>query len=232
MLRRMLPLLALPLAACAGSVETDALDDGFGAVWSSVRLHGTETDSESIVLTNVMGACGKLQTYNELYVAFMEEVEDMDAEDYCSDAMEPALALAKAGDSLYYEGAKYLSVYPLDGEEWNDDGYDIPEDAGGGITEYTDSSYAGWADDWDEDGDWEDGCGIDSQDAWDIYNVFAMEKGEVNIDSAENESRASGDLEADLLEVDLETYETDDAGEVTATFSAVYCEIEEYEYPE
>ena len=72
---------------------------------------------------------------------------------------------------------------------------------------------------WDPDDDYEDNCGVDTDDGdTDHWNFV---DGQVEFDKVEDEQVATGKLEVDLNEDD-----GDDAGELTASFTASWCEIE------
>lgn len=230
-MRRILSLLLLaPLAACS-SVKPEDLD-GFGLVMSSVRYtqdYG-EYDMETVVLTNVSGYCRKEQAFQEAYQEWIDANEDAiegDAEDYCSDMYEPTIAMADEGRKLVYAGANYMSLYVED--SFDDDGYEIGEDIGASVSYITEDPYDVILEDFDEDGEIEvndDGtytiCGVETEDDGDFY---LAEKGDVEVTTAKDEGTAAGSFELDLVEY-TDDGDTDDAGELTGSFRASWCDIE------
>lgn len=220
----------LPVLALFGCSTVSAEDiDGFGIVWSSLWVHidADDYESHSVMLTNVPGACGLIQDYWDASKELTEELEDLDDyDDYCEDMQEYYENAATAADALYHEGSNFVSITVYDDEydtEPSDEKYEVGDsDAGlsAGITFYTESPYASILDDWDEDEDYEEGCGVDSED--DYADYWALEDGEFDIAAVNDEASLSGQLEGDLIDDD-----GDDAGEINVGVSATWCDIKD-----
>ncbi|MDP2310889.1 MAG: hypothetical protein Q8P18_33025 [Pseudomonadota bacterium] len=219
----LLPLLAM--SGCAGSVQLEEVDP-FGGAASAVWLHWDDSEFDSIVLTNVPGACAKWQAYADTANDLYDAVEDIDEDDYCEDAMEPSLAAARAADALFHEGAHTLSlaVYEGGSTEPEEDTYEVggtTRALGGTLIYYENSPYAAVLADWDADDDYEDNCGIDQDDLETETDRWTLSEGELDFGQVTDERSASAYLEGDLDDDD-----GDDAGEIIAKFTASWCEIE------
>ncbi|MDP2314104.1 MAG: hypothetical protein Q8P41_14475 [Pseudomonadota bacterium] len=222
-LTRLFPLFAL--VGCAGSVQVEDIDP-FGAAASAVWFHWDDSDYDSLLLTNVMGACGKWQAYAEASKELDDAVEDMDENDYCEDAKEPSLAVARIANDLFHEGTHMLAltVYEDGSTEPEEETYEVgdPRQAlGGTVTYYGASPYAAILADWDEDEDWEDNCGIDTDDLDADIDSWSLSDGELELLSVKDEGAAAGALEAELVDED-----GDRDGDISARFTATWCEVD------
>lgn len=224
--RFVLALAALaPLAGCAGSIQTDEVD-GFGTVASAVWLFNDDSNTHQIVLTNVVGACGKFQAYYEAYDEFEDAAADLgldDLDDYCEEMEEPSKNLATSADALYHEGAHYLTLTLSDGgdTEPDDEEYEVGDDPGvyGALTYIENSPYAAVLQDYDPDAeDWL--CGVDEDDVEQDQDSWALDDGALEVTAVNDEANVSGRFEGELADDG-----GDDAGNITFSFTATYCEV-------
>lgn len=221
---RFLALLPL-LAGCAGSVALKEAEP-FGLVASALWLRYEDSEAEGLVLSNVPGACGKYQRFADASEAWQDAAEDVgfDFDDYCTDMKEPTLELAAAGQALFPPGANYLTLSVFDdGETTPERGtYKVGKGLSGNVAYYEDTRYGRILENWDEDADFEDGCGLDDDDFEDDVEYLSLDDGELEITGFADERSAAGRLEGDLQDES-----GDDEGEIAASFTAVYCEIDE-----
>ena len=217
-------LASLLLSGCAASVQADEIDP-FGAGASAAWIHWDgDFDYDSIVIANVGGFCDKLLALQEAADEYADEAEDIDKDDYCEEARAPAQKWARIADSLWHEGTHLIEFsvnedLDITPDEGTFEVGDLRSGLSGGVTYYQDSPYESYLKDWDPDDDYEDNCGVDTDDGdTDHWNFV---DGQVEFDKVEDEQVATGELEVDLNEDD-----GDDAGELTASFTASWCEIE------
>ena len=219
-------LLVSLLTGCGGSVVVDAADP-FGIAWSALWVEHKDSDTETIVVSNVVGLCGKLQAQAEAYKDYEDEFEDADFDTYCEDMEEPTKAYARAAAGLNAVGNKFLqmSVVTEDGDpEVDEDTFEVGDlpALGGGLSYVLEDNTASILADWDPDDDAEDNCGVDELDYEDAYDFWYLDSGsELEIANLTDTS-FSATLDGDLLDVDL-----DDAGSITGSFSPIYCEVDD-----
>ncbi len=215
----------------AGEVRLDELDS-FGTVRSSVWFHDEDADVDSLVLANVPDLCGKQQAYEEAVSDYFAFAEDADDDDFCEDGYPYIVAIAEVARGIWSEGAHFVRLSVTkdesleiedDGEyEWEalDAGETVGDDAAfDGVVQYWEGDpWEEFRSDWDEDGDRADDCGA----ALDVdFDSWRLDDGTLDITALQDE----GALEATLTG-ELEDGDGDDAGEITASFTATWCEIE------
>ncbi len=217
----------LALVGCAGSVSVEDLDP-FGGAASAVWFHSSESGQDFLMLSNVGGVCAKTQAYLEIYEEAWNDIADLDLtdSDYCEQAKEPIFAYARAGDALYHEGAHYLSlgVFDADGSVPEEDTYEVgdPERAlGGSVTYFGESPYANILDKWDVKEDLEDGCGLSASDYDSDNESWTLADGDLEFTRVADERSAAGRLDGELIGDD-----GGDEGDITASFTASWCELD------
>ncbi|MBM4392311.1 MAG: hypothetical protein FJ090_14415 [Deltaproteobacteria bacterium] len=214
----LLPILSL--FGCPASVTAEGMDDGFGMGWSAVWFHleMKQGDAEGITLSNVMGLCAKQQAYWESFEAYTDAYED--ADDDCAEIEQPLRDFVAAAEALTFDGANYSSGGPID--DMDDGDYDLGEDAYWSVFGYTDDMDTSYLDDFDADDKISEGCGMDADDMNEEIDgdAWAVEDGELVIDSVNDEANVSGSVEGEMMEG------KDEEGAFKATFNAAYCEIE------
>ena len=216
-------LFALPLVfllGCPASVTAEGMDDGFGLGWSAVwfKYSSGEFDSEGITLSNVAGLCEKQTAAYEALEAFYDKLEDVDADDACSEIESETREFYGSWEALYFEGANYASGGPTD--EMDDGDYELGDDAYFGVISYTNSPFEGVLDDFDPDEEIGEGCGIDDEEAEIEAEEWSIQDGELVIDTVNDEANVSGSVEGEMVQ------KGDEEGAFTASFTAAYCEIE------
>lgn len=218
-----LPLLAL--VGCAGSVSLEEVDT-FGGAASAVWVHWDESEYDSILLTNVGGACGKWQAYAQAQADYADATEDIDEDDWCEEAEAPSKDLARATNALFHEGVHALTLTVFGGgtTEPDEDTYEVLDLTAllyGQMTYYESSPAEAVLRDWDPSDDLEDGCGVDDDDLELDSTTWALSDGDLEIDSVNDEKGLSGTLDGELTDDD-----GDNAGDIDATFSATWCEVD------
>lgn len=216
------------LTGCGGSVVVDEADP-FGAAWSAVWVDHKDSEYESIVVSNVVGLCGKLQAQAEAYKDYEDEFENAleDIDNFCEDMEEPTKTYARASAGLNAVGNKFLTmgVATEDGDpEVDEDTFQVGDLPGlsGGLTYVLEDNTASLLADWDPDDDADDNCGADELDYEDAYDFWVLDEGsELEINNL-TDSSFSATLDGDLLDVD-----GDDAGSITGSFSPIYCEVDD-----
>lgn len=218
-----LPLLAL--VGCAGSVTLEDVDS-FGGGASAVWFHSDDSNYDSILLTNVVGACGKWQAYAQAQEDYADATEDIDADDWCEEAEAPTKAFARATNALFHEGVHSLSLTVFgDGTTVPDeDTYEVLDLTAllyGQMTYYESSPSAAILRDWDPSDDLDDGCGVDEDDLELDSTTWILSDGELEIDAVSDEKGLQATLDGELVDDD-----GDDAGTITAVMSATWCEVD------
>jgi hypothetical protein len=218
-------MTAVVLGGCGATVETDAIDGGFGIAWTAVRMHieVEGEDTEQLTISTVVDYCTAYQRLIDALDELQEAADDADEDDYCEDLAEPVEEFAAAAEAAGPEGSRAIHAYVADGE-FDDDDYEFGEDASGSMVAINEDRAAPFRD-WDEDEDPEDNCGLDEDDMEDLGedNEYFRLEGDLEIASVEDEGPMSGTLDAQAIDEDEDD---DDAGDVTATFTATYCEID------
>lgn len=219
----LLPLLAL--TGCAGSVHLEEVDP-FGGALSAVWFHWEGSKYDSVVLSTVPNACAKWGAFVETSEELARALKDIDEDDYCEESREPWMAMARAGDALFHEGVHTLSlgVYEDGSTEPEETTYEVGDNKralGGTLTYYENSPYSAYLADWDEDEDYEDNCGVDLDDLETRTDRWSLTDGELEIGQVTEQRSASGRLEGEL-----EDHDGDGAGEIAASFTASWCEID------
>ena len=216
------------LTGCGGSVVVDEADP-FGVAWSALCVDHKDSEYESIVVSNVVGLCGKLQAAAEAYKDYEDAYEDAaeDPDSYCEEMEEPTQEYYRATQGLNAVGNKALSlgVANEDGDpEVDEDTFqvgDLPA-LSGGLSYVLEDITTSVLVDWDPDEDWDDNCGVDEVDFEDMYDFWVLDEGsELEISNLTDASFAAT-LDGDLLDAD-----GDDAGTITGSFSPIYCEVDD-----
>lgn len=216
-------VLLLLSTGCAASVSAEALDGGFGPGLSAIRLHtkGEDSDTDSLLISNVGGLCAKWQNLTTATSELLDASSDVMSKHYCENLEEPAQNYVDAAQATYPKGANFLSI-SVDGG-LDEDSFDTPKEAGGGMATVTSVPFDGVMDDFDTDGSVMDGCGVgddvfneDFSDTWNIGD------GTLELTSVKSEGPVSGTLEAALKDDD-----GDIDGDIKASFTASFCEIED-----
>lgn len=204
-----------------GSIDVDAIgafDEVRSAVWVHTGIGGNGL--EAILLTNVSDYCEKARSMWDAVDDYEDARDDIDDEDYCEEAREPTMEYVAAVEALYSEGAFYLSVGLPPDEELEEDDYDLDdEDAFGRVYAYL-INPADRYEDWDENGDKDDDCGMDAVDE-DSYDEWSFDYGGLVVDALEPRETAEGNISGGLLDDD-----EDEDGEVEADFVAAWCELD------
>lgn len=221
----LIPLLAL--VGCAGSVAVEDLDP-FGGAASAVWFHWDDSDYDSIVLSNVVGLCGKWTAYVETAEELEDAAEDLDVfdNDYCEEAMEPMFRHARAAEALFHDGAHYLELGVREGDrsEPDEDTYEVDGDKrslSGTVSYLGESAWSNILAEWDPEEDFEDGCGLSASDLESDIDLWYLDEGELEIGQVADERVVGGRLEGELADSD-----GSDEGEIKASFSASWCEID------
>ncbi|MES2643945.1 MAG: hypothetical protein V4850_30935 [Myxococcota bacterium] len=219
-----LPLFAL--AGCAGSVQLEELAP-FGGAASAVWLHWDDSNYDSVVLTNVPNACAKWVAFAETTKDLAQEIDDFDQDDFCEESHDLTMAVARAGDALFHEGVHTLSlgVYEGGSTEPDEETYEVGDNKrslSGTLTYYENSPYAAYLADWDVDEDRDDNCGVDYDDLETKTDQWTLDDGELEVGRLMDERSLSARLAGDLKDRD----DDDDAGEIRASFTATWCEVD------
>jgi len=225
----------LPLAVltgCAGSVKVSD-QDAFGGVSSAswVHMNYKDTDdNDGIELVNVGGLCGKTQDYWDAYNELDKAVNDADvtSSSFCKDIKDALLAYTQAGDAIIHDGVHVVALSTAKG------GSSVPEadtyDVGGetkglygSVTYYDKDPFADATDDFDEDAQGNDGCGVDFAGLFTDSpgDTWTLDDGSLEITTLTDEKSLKGSLDASMVDDD-----GDDAGDITATFTASYCDVD------
>ncbi len=214
------------LTACGGSVSLEEVD-GFGGVASAVWLYNDDNDTHRIILTNVAGACGKLQAKYEADDAFADAFADLgpnDLNDYCEVMEEPSMDVARADDALYHEGAHHLTFWVLDGgdTEPDDDEYEVGGDPAvdGNLYYYESSPGRAAQEQYDPEAEDDIFCGVDEDDLELDADSWYLSDGELVIEDVVDEQSVRGTFEGEL-----EQSNGKGAGDILFDFTATYCEI-------
>ena len=171
------------LTGCGGSVVVDEADP-FGIAMSAIWIEHSDSEYEEIVVSNVVGLCGKMQAVVEVQEDYLDALEDAleDLDSYCEEMEEPSQELARAMQGLNAVGNKFLRMRPTteDGDpEVDEDKFEVGDSPGlgGGLSYVLEDQTTSILVDWDPDEDWDDGCGIDEVDDEDLADVWYLDEG-------------------------------------------------------
>ena len=187
-------------------------------------MYDSDYDTHSILLTNIAGACPKLQASRDANDDVADEyLDQLGSNDFCADMEEPAMAAAKAANAIQFEGAHYLTltVYDRGDTEPDEDTFEVDGDpaVAGSLVYYENSPWKAVIDEYDPDDDGLD-CGVDSDDTEVDTDGWVLSDGELEIKSVENEKSVMGNFEGAL-----DDQSGDSSGDIKFGFTATYCEL-------
>ena len=218
---RVFVIVSLLLIGCPAAVTAEAIDGGFGLGLSAafVRLDNGESQAESIVISTTGGVCESYGELMEAQAEFYEAVVDIMSQNYCSNLEEPFVRYAEAAQDVLVMDARILSLGVVEGD-FDQQSYEGNE-WWGTVGVVDNVPYVDALEDFDADGDQMDGCGLSEGDVeLDAGDSWTLD-GDLEITTAETDGPVAGTIEADMLDED-----GDEDGELTASFTAVLCEID------